>query len=293
MINTNDIDGSNFVFVGGCPRSGTTYLQKLLAALPGIKTGQESNIFIGYISPLLRRWYQEVGYASYDTRGGVGLPCYFTEEEFRGILKGFLAQLLGPMTKSLRNNEIFVEKTPSNVLCIDDILDLLPNAKFIYLLRDARDVVASLLKSYRSWGRHWAPPNAKEAAKEWCNYMKKFKQFKEQVSTDRIFEMKYESLVDAPLKNLTEIADFIGLTFSKDDLEKAINLNTLQATLRSGGTNIPVGGMLKKKHNFVKEPKGFVRKGKPHSWKDDLTLIEKITVWRIARSHMREAGYPW
>lgn len=37
--------GENIVFIVGSPRSGTTWLQRLLATHPQIKTGQESRIF--------------------------------------------------------------------------------------------------------------------------------------------------------------------------------------------------------------------------------------------------------
>jgi hypothetical protein len=42
------------VFLVGCPRSGTTWVQRLLACHPGIATGQESNLFEMYIGPQLR-----------------------------------------------------------------------------------------------------------------------------------------------------------------------------------------------------------------------------------------------
>src|SRR5258708_16130926 len=57
---TPEYSGSDMVFVVGCPRSGTTWVQRLLATHPRIRTGQESDVFDQYIGPQLRAWEQEL-----------------------------------------------------------------------------------------------------------------------------------------------------------------------------------------------------------------------------------------
>jgi aminoglycoside phosphotransferase (APT) family kinase protein len=44
------------VFLVGCPRSGTTWHQKLLASHPRIRSGEESHFFSLYVGPQLRAW---------------------------------------------------------------------------------------------------------------------------------------------------------------------------------------------------------------------------------------------
>ena len=70
-------DGSNLVFLVGCPRSGTTWLQRLLAGHPDVHTGQESNLFKDYISPQMRAF--EAGLAGPPGAGadrpGHAYPC--------------------------------------------------------------------------------------------------------------------------------------------------------------------------------------------------------------------------
>ncbi|MBI3001835.1 MAG: sulfotransferase, partial [Deltaproteobacteria bacterium] len=39
------------MLIVGCPRSGTTWLQRLLASHPKIITGQESHVFDNYVGP--------------------------------------------------------------------------------------------------------------------------------------------------------------------------------------------------------------------------------------------------
>ncbi|MBC6479968.1 MAG: hypothetical protein GDA56_21485 [Hormoscilla sp. GM7CHS1pb] len=93
---------------------------------------------------------------------------------------------------------------------------------------------------------------------------------------------------------MVNIGNFIGLSWSESDLEEAVYNNSLEVARQTGGTEIPIGGLVaKSRGNILKEPEGFVRKGKPGSWKTDLTMIEKLTVWLIARSMMEKLGYRW
>ena len=57
--------------------------------------------------------------------------------------------------KFAADKPFLIEKTVSNSLRIDFVRSVFPNAKFIYLLRDGRDVVESVV---RQWGQ--SPPNS-------------------------------------------------------------------------------------------------------------------------------------
>src|SRR5579859_4394270 len=184
---TQEYSGIDMLFVVGCPRSGTTWVQRLLASHPRIRTGQESDVFDQYIGPQLRAWEQELNPEA-SGRGGVGLGCYFQDADFRRLLKGYLVQLLEPMVGRLAPGELFLEKTPGHVLFIPEIHALLPRARFIHVLRDARDTVASLLGASRSWGRAWAPRQARQAAWTWVNHVQAARQAQRALSPDLFFE---------------------------------------------------------------------------------------------------------
>ena len=146
--------GGNLIFIVGAPRSGTTWLQRLLATHASVRTGHESKIFRFYVSPLLRTWrYEQLRENDPRTatgRGFTGMSCYLRDEEFLTVLKEFLVQMLGPMIGGLKPGEIFVEKTPSHALCLPEIRELLPESRIIHVLRDGRDVAALLLAAGRS-----------------------------------------------------------------------------------------------------------------------------------------------
>ncbi len=288
-----DYAGENLVFVVGCPRSGTTWVQRLLAAHPCVRTGQESDIFDLYVGPQLRTWQQELAVDS-SGRGGVGLACYFTDADFRSVLKDYLLRLLAPMVGELRPGELFVEKTPSHVLYVPEIHALLPRARFIHVLRDARDTVASLLSASRGWGRTWAPRRAADAARTWVSHIQSAQRAREALPTTQYFEVRYEALHADGERYLGEMARWLNLEWTDDAVRQALERNSPQAARSGQGTPIPLGGEFARGGNTsVKEPPGFVRRASAGGWQQDLSAFDKIQVWRTARATMAEVGYPW
>jgi Sulfotransferase family len=285
--------GHNLVFIVGAPRSGTTWLQRLLATHSQIRTGQESKLFRWYIGPQLQTWRmettRELDPKTATGRGGTGLSCYFREDEFLSALKQYLGLLLQPMIGSLRPGELFVEKSPSHAMCIPEIKRLLPEARIIHVLRDPRDVVASLLAASRTWGAAWAPHTPAKAAGLWVEHVRAVKQAAQNLSRTEFHEVKYEQLRSSPERALREVADYLGLEWKDLEIQKAIETNLPDS---DGGTPIPVYGEVSDRiGGFVKEPAGFIRKARPGTWKADLSLLEKAQVWRVCHKVMREMGY--
>jgi hypothetical protein len=288
-----DYGGANLVFVVGCPRSGTTWLQRLLASHPCVRTGQESDVFDEYIGPLLRTWEREL---RRDTsgRGGVGLACYFTDAEFRRLLKGYLLQLLEPMVGGLGPGELFVEKTPSHVLFVREIHALLPDARFVHVLRDARDTVASLLDASRGWGRGWAPRTAGHAAATWVSHVEAAVAARQLLPARQWFEVRYEALhADGPAV-VRELVDWLALAWTDGDISKALERNSAAAARAGEGTQIPVGGQVAEARGpVVREPAGFIGQARAGAWRTKLGVLDKLVVWRVARATMAEVGYLW
>jgi hypothetical protein len=288
-----EYDGAKLVFVVGCPRSGTTWVQRLLASHPNVRTGQESDVFDLYIGPQLRAWRRELEVSS-SGRGGVGLGCYFRDDEFVRILKGYALELLRPMISGLEPGDVFVEKTPSHVLYVPEIAELFPSARFIHVLRDARDTVASLLNASRSWGSGWAPRTARQATGMWVQHVEAAREAARLVGPGRFYEVRYEALHAANVRELRLITDWLGLSWDAQALSRAVQANQPEAARQGGGTAIPLGGAFGEvSGGVVKEPEGFVRRAQAGGWRQDLSLVDRLWVWKIGRRAMRRAGYAW
>ena|SRR5579863_10518563 len=288
---TAGYDGHNLVFVAGCPRSGTTWFQRLLATHPRMRTGQETHLFDHHIGPQIVAWESSFGDSSKPRVAG--MSCYLSREEFRSILKSYLDQLLDPMLRNLSAGEMFLEKSPDNGLYLPQIFELLPQARVIYVLRDARDVVSSLT-ARGAWLRTWAPSNARNAAAYWVQRIKAVRAAMPNIPAGQFHEIRYEALLESPVEVMRGTADFLGLDWELADIEKAVELNRADNARKTGGTPIPVyGDAAKRSGPVVVEPRDFIRKAKAGGWKDDLSLMQKFWVWRIAHCTMAENGYYW
>jgi hypothetical protein len=286
-----DYRGHNLVFLVGSPRSGTTWLQRLIACHPMVRTGQESDVFDTYIGPQLRAWRRELD-PEVSGRGGVGLGCYLRESEFITLLREYAMKLLEPLVGDLAPGVLFVEKTPSHALYLPEIRELLPEARFIHLLRDGRDVVASLLAVSRSWGARWAPKEATSAAELWVRHVAAVRGAASGLPEEAFAEVRYEDLHARPVATMRRLANFLLLAWSDADIERAVAVN--RAEQARSGLVMHVGGEIAARFgNEVKEPEGFVRRAVPGAWRSDLSRREKLAVWRVARPTLAAAGYPW
>lgn len=288
----DNYQGNNIVFIVGSPRSGTTWLQRILACHTKVSTGQESDLFDIYIGPQLQAWRKFLDPNS--SRRGVGLGCYFLEEEFLRILKEYMLKLLEPMVGNLQPGELFIEKTPSHALFIPEIIELLPESRVIHVLRDARDVVASILSASRSWGASWAPRHARAATQMWVSHVRAVRKTAAGLPKEQIYELRYEDLYTSTQEVLKDVYQFLCLEWDEEEIQDVVEKNSPEIAKKGGGTPIPIRGEISRLMGpFVKEPQGFVRKAFPGVWKEDLSWAEKILVWRIARKIMKEVGYRW
>lgn len=284
--------GHNLVFVVGCPRSGTTWVQRLLAAHPRVRTGQESDVFDLYVGPQLRTWRREL--RATDGRGGVGLAAHLEEGEFVAALRRYMLALLEPMVGGLVEGELFLEKTPSHAVFLDEIHELLPDARFVHVLRDARDVVASLLAAHRSWGSAWAPGDPRLAAEMWVQHVQAARKGLAGLGRDKALEIRYEELEADTFAVLADVSRFLGLEWATGALRAAVDRNTAAESRSGRGTPIAVGGELAAAGaGTVVEPQGFVRKARSGGWREDLSARERVAVWRAARAAMADVGYRW
>jgi hypothetical protein len=248
-----------------------------------------------YVGDELRRWRSSLDPQRWSKVGGTGLGCYFTETEINEIIKEHLRRLLDPMVGDLGSGEVFVDKTPSHALYLKEIAELLPEARVIHALRDARDVVASMLHASRGWGRVWAPRSAASAVRMWESHVKAAVQGKQWIPAGQYFEIRYEHLSRATREVLWDASGFLGLKWDPEVLMKAIEENTIDRIKSGGGTRIPIGGEVGRmlRRSILVEPEGFVRKGSAGSWKSDLSAREKLIVWFLGRRTMESVGYPW
>jgi len=84
--------------------------------------------------------------------------------------------------------------------------DIWPDARYIHVLRDPRDVARSCI------GMGWVG-NVFHGARIWIEAEEHFKRLKAQISSDHYFELRYEELVRDPQSVLRGVCEFLNLEY--------------------------------------------------------------------------------
>lgn len=94
----------------------------------------------------------------------------------------------------------------------DRLLRIWPDARFIHILRDGRDVARSVIANGLAG-------NLYTAAQTWINAEALWSKFSREISADRWIEVRYEDLVTEPEAVLTRICEFLGVPYDRAMLE--------------------------------------------------------------------------
>ncbi len=119
---------------------------------------------------------------------------------FTELVHSFLTQ------KNTENKKIYGSTIHIKFACLAKIW---PTAKFIYIVRDPRDVASSCVKF--GWaGNTWFGVNGWLRAEEYLTRLKTM------ISPEKLLEVRYEDLIRNPTEILAIICDFLGIDYSED-----------------------------------------------------------------------------
>lgn len=208
------------IFIGGAGRSGTTLLRVILDSHSEIACGPELKI-----TPLIASYWYD-----FQTKYSPFLKEYLlNEEDINNLFSNMIISLLEKYRKSQNKNRI-AEKSPNNITIFAHLNNLFPSSPLIHVVRDGRDVIASLLTM------DWKNPDGQpipytndiiEAAKYWKDTVQTGLKFANQSSSNNYFLLKYEQLVESPKSTLQELFSFINEPWEESVLsfyEKERNL---------------------------------------------------------------------
>lgn len=218
-----------YVFVVGCPRSGTTLLRRILdahrqLAIPKVET---------HWIPKLAK---QAKFVADDGRVRSGLREAL-EQDHRfarlGLADGFLEQLLAAQPglaypdlvsaifdayAASRGKVLAGDKTPGYARCITELHALFPDARFIHLIRDGRDVALSLL----AWDRLEKTVGRLETFQEdpvstvalfWEWMTRLAREAGADLPAGQYTEVHYESLVTDTEGESRRLCEFLGLAW--------------------------------------------------------------------------------
>lgn len=272
-----------YVFIVGCPRSGTTWLQLLLSQHPGVVTAPETQIFAFYLARLKKQWEWEHDGEKVADRGRVGLSRVLSQEAFDALCRGMARSVLDTIAALKPQATHLLEKSPTNALHATWIQRLFPQSRFLHVIRDPRDTVASLLAAKQSWGGDWAPDNLINAARIWRQHVRGARLI-ERDAPDAYREIRYEALHAAPASELEAVACWLGLSWDRRECEAVVEQHEFSKLKNQKDyQQLPIPA--------ERPPAGFFRRGQVGGWADDLPRGHVKIIESVCGELMRELGY--
>lgn len=220
------------VFIISPPRSGSTLLFETLAQAPGLATiGGESHALIESIPGLAPSAH---GYASNALSARDATPQVVAQ-----LHANFLAAARDRDDRAITPSLRLLEKTPKNALRVRFLAAAFPDAQFVYLYRDPRETLASMIDAWTSgrfvtyrdlpdWpGPPWSlllTPAWRDlagrdlpeiVARQWAATVQQALDDLESVAPGRWCLARYDALLADPDAEIRRLCGFLGLHWDR------------------------------------------------------------------------------
>jgi hypothetical protein len=275
-------------FIVGVGRSGTTLLRMMLDAHPELAIPPETH-FIPQVARRLKGGFDRerfVQLVSAHRRWG---DFHIDAAELRARLEERGIDQTGDALRAFYRHYAerhgktrFGDKTPKYLTKMRPIAAVLPEATFVHLVRDGRDVALS--KSDRS-GRP-----AAESARTWRRRIERAR--KQARRIDRYVEMRYEALVEDPEPHLRQICELIRLDYDPVMLtyhERAGERLAELGDAQRGGDDVRPAAGRRAAHAMTTRPPEASRIAR---WRTEMPASDREAFEAEAGELLSELGYP-
>jgi hypothetical protein len=277
-------------FIVGVARSGTTLLRLMLDAHPALAIPPETHFLPQLVraerdgggpDDLVdvivrhRRW-PDFGLSEPElrTRAGQASPIGAT-----GVLRSFFELYAEGQGKPR-----WGDKSTNYVRKLKQVRDALPEATFIHLIRDGRDVALSQL------GVHFGPDTIADAAVKWRDEIEKARRVGPRLG--RYVELRFEELIADPEPGLRQICDLISLDWDAamlDYRERAADrIGEIARDLERPDGEIVSAEARARHQSNVSKPLQPERAG---GWRERMSSEDRAVFEELAGEALAELGY--
>jgi hypothetical protein len=273
----------NVIWMFGSGRSGSTWLSSMMGDMSGQTLWGEP-----WVGTLFGHFYYGQDQRRRQSPQFI-LGRY--REVWLGSIRDLILNTASAAFPELAQDDYLVIKEPNGSVGAPLLMEALPESRMILLVRDPRDVVASSLDARREGGWHFErnkarlynerkePPkkgSLKFAESRAENYLQGMGKAKEAYDAHQGFKVlvRYEELRADALGTMKRMYSKLGVPVDEVELVRVVDKHAWE--------NIP------------EEEKGegkFYRKGKPGSWREDLTKEQAEVIERVT-APLLEALYP-
>ncbi len=207
--------------------------------------------------------------------------------ELRSMITRGLVRQLGELGQN-PNPRWIVIKEPNGSHASDSLMSLFPESRLLFLVRDGRDVIDSLIDAMLARDSWWQQSQVTDEPRIVSERMAFIHHhanlwLQRTESTERAFaatppgqrhQVGYEVLLSETMPRFTAMLDWLGMEISPDEVEAAVERRSFSA--------IP---------DAQKGPGKRARSASPGQWRERLRPGEIDLVERIMGPKLRELGY--
>lgn len=219
------------VFIVGCDRSGTTLLRLMLNQSPILHIPQESKFIVSlqknqelygdFTKPHQRWFFIRDLQTNQATSKTFTFPIFnITIEEAEATLieaapTDFFGAAAAMFTASALKcgKQRWGDKTPHQIKHISFLAKVFPDAKFIHMIRDGRDVAISIRQA------GWRGGKILKIARYWKKQVEAGKLAGAVLDESRYFEVYYEQLIEQPEKILKDLCKWLKIEYTPQMLK--------------------------------------------------------------------------
>lgn len=218
-----------YLFIVGCQRSGTTLLRRLVSAHPSIAITPETHWITRCFDR--RKGLTPDGLVTTDLVPKLLAYHRFgrleiSRDELERFIKSdepvsYSAFVTGVFNLygKVQGKPLVGDKTPAYVRSIPTLHTLWPEARFVHLIRDGRDVCLSIMnwqKAENSVGRYaaWNEDPISTTALWWKLNVRLGREAGNSLRSDLYYEMRYESLVTNTAKECEALCKFLDVPYT-------------------------------------------------------------------------------
>jgi len=203
------------LFIFSLPRSGSTLLQRVLAADSQISSAAEPWILLPFVYA-----FREYGTSAVYSHqwANFALKEFFLElpngkQDYLSAIGSAMNELYEKAAKS-KDARYFLDKTPRYALIVEEVINIFPDGKFIVLWRNPLAIIASIVETWASgkWDLSMCKVDLFDGMASLIDGY--------QAHSGRILAIQYENFLQSPEIELARISNYLELRLDPDVLKK-------------------------------------------------------------------------